>query len=110
MNRVLLIDTDEGHARALTERLRSRNLTVERVTRVEEAVRLLRSGFLYDLVILDVSQHRQDWLAMIRQLQHASIQSGHPFWCRILCLSRRLTPADFVLKIERIGCRYVFER
>ena len=109
MSRMLLIDFDADHARRLVERFRTKNWGAEWVGDIEGAVRLLRSGAQYDLMLLDVSPHRVDWASIVRQLQHASIQPDHPFWCRILCISRTPKPAEFVLTIESLGCRYAFE-
>jgi hypothetical protein len=110
MNKALLIDSDEQHAEGLMDCLRRHRLVAERVLTVEESLQVLRLGTPCRIVIVNVSDHRLDWLTALRTLSEAGYRAGGFGSLSILCVSRTAKPVDFILRIERLGCRYVFER
>lgn len=111
MGRILLIDDDPGHAARICGRLHTHSLQVEICSNAERAIpRLRRAGCEYEVVIVNVSSAREPWIRIVSKLQEASFQGGSYSWPLFLCVSTVERPAEFELRIERMGARYVFER
>src|SRR5258708_434258 len=109
MPETLLIDKDPVHAERVIRRLAGRKLPVQLVQNVAQAeAELQRSS--YDLVIINVSDPGQPWVAIVEKLQQACRGSGKSWQPLILCVSTRQREPHFELEIERKGARYVFER
>jgi hypothetical protein len=111
MVQVLLIDNNKPHVEAVRARLRRHRVEVE-VCADPAAVtgRLRRTGSRYEVVILNVSDHRQPWLRLLSKFREASLQAGNYPAPLFLCVSTGEQPVDFELRIERMGARYVCER
>lgn len=108
--RVMLVDTDRGHAERVRAGLGSHDFDVEVFANVERAVqRLRRPGTDYDIVILNVSNDLLYWGKILESLQAAGIQSGVYPSPLLLCTSCIKRSPEFELQIERMGARYVYE-
>ncbi len=111
MYRALLIDDDARHAERLIARLQPRPLAIERLRKPEEAIaKLGRHTNGYQLVIVNVSDACYPWLRTLRRLQEVCCQLTGRSAPSFLCLSQSEKPPGFVLQIEHLGARYVFER
>ena len=108
--RLLLIDRDERHAERLTARLRSCGRDVEICTEHRRAItELRRYGDEYEGVIVDISDAVTPWFAMLQKLLEACRRlDGRPS-PQFLCVSRTKKAPEFVLRLERMGARYVCE-
>jgi ActR/RegA family two-component response regulator len=110
MPRVLLIDEDGGHAEQLGRKLAERGLTVIRAAGSGAAIAQLRNReSVCDLVILCMTDRSRPWLEILRNLQHARLQSGFAELPLFLCVSRLPLGIDVQLQIERAGARYASE-
>jgi hypothetical protein len=108
--RVLLIDRDAAHAAGLAERLRREHLLVEITENIQHAgMELRRQPQSYKLVVVDVTDVRQPWISIVRQLMESSRQSTFSSMPLFLCFSRVKREPHFELAIERLGARYVCE-
>ena len=107
----LLLDDDAAHAEQLIERVQPQSLAVERVRIPQEALaKLQRNTDCYELIIINVSGNSWPWDKTLQKLQHACQRlNGHPAPL-FLCVSKTRKNPDFILRIERLGARYVFER
>ena len=107
MARILLIDSDETHALALTSDLKLGRHSVTITPRMD---RVLREEILtqFDAVIIDLTRNQQEewrtleWLCRQRMTQHTRTA--------VLCLSRVYRGPGMKLKIERMGARLIYER
>lgn len=109
--RIVLLDFDNQHATALTERLRSHNLSVDVYVDPEAAIAQLRENDSeYEVVIINVSSRSVPWLKTLQKLDQACRRSGVRKQPLVLCVSRVQQQPELVLQIERTGARYVRER
>jgi hypothetical protein len=110
--RALLLDADANHAeRLITRVLQPQRLVVDHVHHPEEAlVRLQQRNHEYVLVIINISAMGSPWHRVLQELQHACRKVS----CRtpplFLCVSKTEKETEFILKIEHMGARYVYER
>lgn len=109
MERVLLIDSDEDHARTLALFLERHRYAVTVSTSKGNAFRPLeRNCEEFDVVILDMSANRpQDWRTFDQIRTLPRMTTVRPM---ILCLSRVYRGPGMKLEIERKGARLVYER
>ena len=111
MYRALIIDNDTAHANGLHELLRPHDLVVDRASDPEQAVlKLGRSADKYVLVIVTVSNTRSPWWRIIENLQEACRCSTSSLAFLFLCIGRMGLRPEFILRLERLGVRYVRER
>lgn len=110
MTSALLIDDDRLHAMHIARELNQRGLITSYTASIWEAVRRLKCREApFDLVVLTISDRSQPWLDILHQLQQAAWQPGiseSPFF---LCISRLSFGAEFNLRVEQMGARYVTE-
>ena len=107
----LLVDDDAAHAEQLIARVQPQSLAVEHVRNSEEAiVRLQRRTGCYELVLFNVSANGPPWHRTLRKVQHACQRLNGQAAPLFLCVSKTRKRPDFILRIERLGARYVLER
>jgi hypothetical protein len=108
----LLIDDDSAHAERLTRRvLQPLTLVVEHVRRLDEAMmRLQHHTNPYALVIVNVSANVFPWFRALQRLQHACLRVKGQAVTLFLCVSKTQKETDFILRIEHMGARFVYER
>ena len=106
----LLVDDDSGHAERLIRELHFHGLRLKHAHTAGEAALLLKHPVVeYKVVVVHVPDASQLSLEMLDRVQDASRQCNwypRPFF---LCISTRSLGAQFELKIERKGFRYVHE-
>ncbi len=108
---VVLVDNDATHAATLTERLRTRQLTFATHRAPEDALRTLRREHpAWDIVVVNVSDASQPWLAILRRLMETCANHSSPQMPLFLCTSRIKRDPQFQLALERLGVRFVYER
>jgi CheY-like chemotaxis protein len=108
---VALVDSDAIHAAALANRLRARQLNLTAHRSPEDALQALRRDFAKpDIMIVNVSDISQPWLAILRRLQEACSGHSSPQTPLFLCTTRIKRHPEFQLSLERIGVRFVCER
>ena len=111
MPNALLIDADFAHAELLMRQLGSRHLRVSFANDTEEAISALRNRMShFDLVIINISDTTQPWLAILDRLQEVCYRSGTNSSPLFLCVSTHKRETNFQLQIEHRGARYVHER
>jgi hypothetical protein len=111
MPSVLIIDNDQAHSVKTAERLRARQLTVTTQRELSGGLQTLhREPFAWDIVVVDVSDASQLWLAILRRLLEACSSHNSPYTPLFLCTSRIKRDPQFQLAIERLGVRFVYER
>jgi ActR/RegA family two-component response regulator len=108
MARIMLVDSDEIHAKTVASALgrRGHQLIVYADTR--EALHLLsKEPMHFAVVILNFSNRPEDWdsLNKLRKLTLMRVPR-----LGILCLSRSQWGTDVRLRVERKGARLVYER
>jgi CheY-like chemotaxis protein len=110
--RALVLDSDEDHAeRLITEVLHPQNLVVDHVRSPQEAiVRLQHRTHHYELVILNISANGPLWDKTLQKLRHACQRVNGQTAPLFLCVSKTQKETDFILRIERMGARFVYER
>jgi ActR/RegA family two-component response regulator len=110
--RALLLDNDAAHAeRLITQVLQPQSLVVDHVRRVEETiVKLQHSTNYYALVILNVSANGLPWHRALQKLQHACRRVNGQAASLFLCVSKTQKETEFILRIEHMGARFVYER
>jgi hypothetical protein len=107
----LLVDDDAAHAEQLINRVQTKSLAVERFRSPEEAMVKLRSrSDCYELVIVNISANGPPWHRILRTLQHACHRLSGQGAPSFLCVSKTRKDPAFILRIEHLGARYVFER
>lgn len=109
MERVLLIDSDEDHARALALFLERHRYAVTVCTSQGNAFRPSeRNCAEFDVVILDMSANGpNDWKTFDQVRSLPRMTATRPM---ILCVSRVYRGPGMKLEIERKGARLVYER
>ena len=111
MYRALIIDNDSAHADRLLELMRPRSLSVDRVADSETGIaKLRRYAGEYVLVIVPISDSRLPWCRTLAKLQAACRSANDwsvPFF---LCVGRTDLRPGLILRLERLGVRYVRER
>lgn len=108
---VALLDNDAAHATILADRLRGRPLTLTTHCDPKDALQALhRDPSAYDVVVVNVSDVSQPWLAILRRLLEACSSHNSPHTPLFLCTSRIKRDPQFQLAIERLGVRFVYER
>jgi hypothetical protein len=91
--------------------LTPQGLVVDHVRRLEEAiVKLQRRTNYYTLVILNVSDNGLPWHRALQKLQHTCQQANGQAVTLFLCVSKTQKETDFILRIEHMGARFVYER
>jgi hypothetical protein len=111
MDRVLIIDNDTVHADRLNEILRPHGVMVDRVSDPEQGIRkLLRCAERYVLVIVTISDTRSPWWRILQKLKEACRNPNGWSAPLFLCVGRTPFRPEFILRIERLGTRYVRER
>jgi hypothetical protein len=108
--RVLIIDNDAAHANWLRELLRPHNLLVDRVNNPEQGVEKLRryeDGYM--VVILTISDSWSPWRRILEKLQGTCRRSNGWSDPLFLCVGRTHLRPESILRIERLGARYVRE-
>lgn len=110
MIKVLLIAGDPIRAKDLERTLNRRGLVTSYSVSIREAVRQLECRTAsFDLVVLAIGDRSQPWLEILHRLQEAAWQTGIGEFPFFLCISRLNYGADFQLRIERMGARFVIE-
>jgi hypothetical protein len=111
---VLLLDNDAVHAGALADRLRAQRdhqLTLTTHPEPKGVLHTLRrEPSAWDIVVVNVSDVSQPWLAILRRLLEASSSHSTPHTPLFLCTSRIKRDPQFQLALERLGVRFVYER
>lgn len=111
MHRALIIDNDTAHANGLREILRPHGLVVDRATESEQAIGKLRRCIEpYELVILTIADTRSPWWRILENLHAACRRSNGRSVPLFLCVGRTPLRPEFILRLERLGARYVRER
>src|ERR1017187_199680 len=109
--RVAILDSDLEHAATLAGRLRMRQLTLTTHRKLEDALRSLRNEHsAWDILVVNVSDASQPWLAILRRLQEACSNRSSPPTPLFLCTSTVKRHPQFQLSLERLGVRFVYER
>ena len=104
MARILLVDSDEGHAKTVVSALESQRhkLTVHACR--QEALSNLTQ---FAVIILDFANRPEDWKFLDRVYQMTIACVPKP---GILCLARNNLGPGVRLQVERKGARLVYER
>jgi CheY-like chemotaxis protein len=108
---LLLIDNDSAHAARVDAILTQRGHAVNRVADIGEAIeRLQAHARAWDIVMLVIGDdHSRPWFTVLHNLQEAAWRGAMPEVPLFLCVSKEYLGADFELRIERLGARYVSE-
>jgi DNA-binding response OmpR family regulator len=108
MANILIVDSDLPHAEALGWALHRRGHKVKiadpccaQLTRIVEPC-------LVDIVVLDVTQLKDEGWRELRQICQLCTQDKLPI--QVLCCSRVYRGPRFELDIEQLGARFVYER
>lgn len=110
IQQILLIDKDCHHAERLNELLRFKRFAVETCDEPQRAVpHLRRKAAQYAVIAINVSDN-SPWVRTLRKLQDACRRPDGHSAPSFLCFSTSKKATDFVLRIERLGARYVFVR
>jgi hypothetical protein len=108
---VVLLDNDAAHAATLADRLRARQLALTTLREPKDALRALhREPSGWDIVVVNVSDASQPWLAILRRLLEACFSHSAPHAPLFVCTSRIKRDPQFQLALERLGVRFVHER
>lgn len=109
MARILLIDSDEPHANALSRAIERRGHEVSVLQKWMNVGALLgRSLASCDVVVLDCSANRvEDWAALHAIAKWTATHVPRP---QVLCLSRVQKEPAVRIEIERHGARFLHER
>ncbi len=108
---VVLVDNDAMHAATLADRLRARQLMLTTHRAPADALQVLRrEPSACDIVVVNVSDASQPWLAILRRLLEACASNSSPHTPLFLCTSRIKRDHQFQLALERLGARFVYER
>lgn len=111
MPSILIIDKDEAHSMEIADRLRARQLAVTTHAELGRGFQTLHSEpSAWDVVVVNVSDASQPWLAILRRLLEASSCDGSRSTPLLLCTSRIKRDPQFQLALERLGVRLVYER
>ncbi len=111
MPSVLIIDNDQMHSMEIANRLRARHLTLTTHRAPTDALQTLhREPSTWDIVVVNVSDASQPWLAILRRLQEACANRSSPNTPLFLCTSRIKRDPQFQILLERLGVRFVYER
>jgi CheY-like chemotaxis protein len=107
MARILVVDSDENHAKALISRLHSRRYEVTVVAKPGALNQLGTPLAQFHVIILEFSNRSEDWewLDKLRRLTVTSVPKPG-----ILCLSRSNWGTGVKLRVEHKGARLVYER
>jgi len=110
MTRLLLIDHDKTHSERLTETLRFHRLEVETCSDPQQAILQLRKRCGdFEVVVINVSDGSFPWFVTLQKLQDVCRRSDGRSASLFLCFSRTKKSTAFILRIEHLGARYVFE-
>jgi hypothetical protein len=63
----------------------------------------------WEIAVLVIGDQSRPWFTVLHSLQEAAWQGAMPEVPFFLCVSKQDLGADFQLRIERMGARYVFE-
>ncbi len=109
MAKVLLLDSDEGHAKELARWLEQHKHSVAVYSPNRDGLNKLRADDVdFDIVILYMSvDRRADW-EILDQIRR--IGEGRGPGPMILCASRTYRGPQIELEIEKKGARLVYER
>jgi DNA-binding NarL/FixJ family response regulator len=111
MPRVLVIDNDQAHSTEIADRLRALHLTVVAFRELSTGSSILHDELsACDIVVVNVSDASQPWLAILRRLLEASARHSSQPAPLFLCTSRIKRDPQFQLELERMGVRFVYER
>jgi hypothetical protein len=111
MPHVAILDNDVEHAATLAGRLRGRQLTLTTHGKLEDALQALRGDHpAWDIMVVNVTDASQPWLAILRRLQEACSSYSSPKTPLFLCTSKIKRHPQFQLLLERLGVRFVYER
>ena len=111
MHRALIIDNDTDHADGLRELLRRHSCEADRAADSEQAVMRLRCyAERYELVILTIADNRSPWWRILEKLRDVCQCSERWSAPLFLCIGRIELRPEFILRLERLGARYVRER
>jgi DNA-binding response OmpR family regulator len=108
MGQILIIDSDEGHAREVVAYLESRHYSVKLCHESRDAIDVLRrdqTGF--DVLIVYISGDRREEWAVLDSLRTSIIP--HVSCPGILCVLRANKGPNVILVAERKGARCVIE-
>jgi len=108
MANILIIDSDLPHAEALGRVLHHRGHKVKIANPCGAPLTRIVEPRLVDIVILDVTQLRDEGWRELRQICQLCAQDKLPI--QVLCCSRVYRGPRFELDIERLGARFVYER
>ena len=107
----LLIDQDAMHSQCLIECLAALGLSVELCSTVQRGkIKLSGRDSQFELVVLNVSDASKPWNQFLHVLSETFINSGRAYGPKYLCVSTVQRDFTFVLEIEDMGARYVYER
>lgn len=110
MPSVLIIDRDQAHSMEIADCLRARQLTVTACRELAGGLQILRrEACTWDVVVVNVSDASQPWVAILRHLLETCSDKPTPAPL-FLCTSRIKRDQQFQLSIERLGVRFVYER
>lgn len=108
---VAILDSDSEHAEILADRLRGRQLTLTTHRKLEDALQALRREHpAWDILVVNVTDASQPWLAILRRLQEACSSYSSSQTPLFLCTSKIKRHPQFQLSLERLGVRFVYER
>src|SRR5579872_6719250 len=108
MPSVLIIDRDQAHSMQIADRLRTRRLTVTVHRELSRGLDILHAEpSTWDIVVVNVSDVSQPWLAFLRRLLETSSGHGSLHVPLFLCTSRIKRDPQFQLSLERLGVRFV---
>jgi|GEM_PF-1827214 DNA-binding response OmpR family regulator len=109
MTRILLLDSNQTHARDLALALKRHRCSVTIcASRRDAIIELKRNSAGFDVVILDLSANRpEDWATFdqIQKLTWMSVPTP-----MIVCFSTIYRGPKMNLEVERRGARFVYER
>jgi len=106
--RILVLDPNESHAKAVASALESNRHKLTVCTSRREAFDHLRSKLSqFDIIILDFSNRPEDWelLDKVRSLTVTCVPEPH-----IRCLSRTMWESDVRSRVERRGAKLLYEQ
>jgi DNA-binding NtrC family response regulator len=107
MARIILIDSDESHAKTVASALARRDHQLTVYANARDLFRRLSDEHIqFTVVILNFSNRPEDWdsLDKLRKLTLMCVPRPG-----ILCLSRSKWGTDVRLQVERKGARLVYE-
>lgn len=109
MGRVLLIDSNESHARALRLFLERQHYSVTTCWRKIDAItELKRNAGDFDFLIIDLTaDSREDWEILNRACKVKGPDGTRP---GLVCTCRGYRGPGMRIQVERLGGRLVYER